>query len=76
MKTRALTKTYGATTALAGIDLDVPPGTIYGLVGPNGSGKTTALGILAGLRRPTSGRLELDPGTVAYARTRRSSSRG
>ena len=66
MRTRALTKTYGATTALAGIDLDVPPGTIYGLVGPNGSGKTTALGILAGLRHPTSGTLELDPGTVAY----------
>ena len=66
MRTFALTKTYGATTALAGIDLDVPPGTPYGLVGPNGSGKTTALGILAGLKRPTSGDVALDGATVAY----------
>ncbi len=66
MRTRGLTKTYGQTAALAGIDLDVPAGAIYGLVGPNGSGKTTALAILAGLRRPTAGTVELDPGSVAY----------
>jgi len=41
------------------VDLDVPTGAIYGLIGPNGSGKTTLLEIVAGLRRPSSGRLEL-----------------
>ena len=59
-------KSYGETVALAGIDLDVPAGAIYGLVGPNGSGKTTALDILAGLRRPTAGTVEFEAGTVAY----------
>ena len=38
-----LVKTYGKTTALAGLDLTVPAGTVYGLLGPNGAGKTTAV---------------------------------
>lgn len=45
--------------ALGGINLEVPSGTVYGLVGPNGSGKTTALELLAGLRRPTAGSIDL-----------------
>jgi ABC-2 type transport system ATP-binding protein len=59
---------YGSTRALAGIDLDVPAGAVYGLVGPNGSGKTTTFELLAGLRRPTAGTVELGvPRTsVAY----------
>lgn len=61
-------KTYGTTQALNGIDLQVPVGSVYGLVGPNGAGKTTALEILAGLRHPTAGSIELgvDPGLLAY----------
>jgi ABC-2 type transport system ATP-binding protein len=55
ISTRALTKRYGATTALDGVDLEVPDGSIYGLAGPNGAGKTTLLGIIAGLREATSG---------------------
>jgi ABC-2 type transport system ATP-binding protein len=51
-------KRYGSTHALAGVDLDVPQGAIYGLVGPNGSGKTTALELIAGLRRPTAGTID------------------
>jgi ABC-2 type transport system ATP-binding protein len=58
LRTRGLTKSYGTTTALAGVDLEVPAGAVYGLVGPNGSGKTTVLEILAGLRRPTAGRVD------------------
>jgi ABC-2 type transport system ATP-binding protein len=50
---------YGTTEALGGIDLEVPAGAVYGLVGPNGSGKTTALEILAGLCHPSAGRVEL-----------------
>jgi ABC-2 type transport system ATP-binding protein len=57
--TRDLTKRYGAVTALEAVDLTVPRGSVYGLVGPNGAGKTTLLSILAGLRRPTSGDVEL-----------------
>lgn len=48
-----------ATDALQGVDLDVHDGEVLGLVGANGSGKTTLLRILAGLTRPTSGKLEI-----------------
>ncbi|MBN2176752.1 MAG: ABC transporter ATP-binding protein [Demequinaceae bacterium] len=58
--TRSLTKRYGGTIALDDVDLNVSPGSIYGLAGPNGAGKTTLLGILAGLRRETSGELHID----------------
>lgn len=64
--TRDLTKRYGALTALEGVDLTVPRGSVYGLVGPNGAGKTTLLSILAGLRHPTSGGVEL---AIPRART-------
>jgi ABC-2 type transport system ATP-binding protein len=57
--THALGKRYGDTVALEDVDLAVPRGATYGLIGPNGAGKTTMLSILAGLRRPTSGTLEL-----------------
>jgi len=52
---RGLTKVFGATRALDGVDLDVPAGSVFGFLGPNGAGKSTALNILAGLSRPTSG---------------------
>jgi ABC-2 type transport system ATP-binding protein len=64
----ALTKKYGATFALRGIDLSLPPGGIYALLGPNGAGKTTLVEILEGLRAPTSGRVRVtgvDPSTEA-----------
>ncbi len=54
--TAALDKRYGRTHALRGIDLVVPPRVVFGYLGPNGSGKTTTIRILAGLMRPTSGR--------------------
>ena len=52
---RGLVKRYGEVTALAGLDLDVPGGTVLGLLGPNGAGKTTAVSILTTLVRPDSG---------------------
>jgi ABC-2 type transport system ATP-binding protein len=55
-----IVKRYASATALDGVDLEVPTGSVYGLVGPNGAGKTTLLGILAGLRRPTSGNILID----------------
>jgi ABC-2 type transport system ATP-binding protein len=60
LTTHGLGKRYGDHVALDGVDLTVATGSVYGLVGPNGSGKTTLLAVLAGLRRPTSGRIQLD----------------
>ena len=54
-----LRKSYGAVTALDGIDLAVAPGTVLGLLGPNGAGKTTAVRILTTLLRPDGGRAEV-----------------
>jgi ABC-2 type transport system ATP-binding protein len=54
--TDGLTKRFGTTPALAGLDLAVEPGTILGLLGRNGAGKTTAVRILATLLRPDGGR--------------------
>src|SRR3954471_23188260 len=53
--TTQLTKQFGTVRALDGLSLEVPQGSIYGFLGANGAGKTTALKILAGLTRPTSG---------------------
>jgi len=50
-----LTKRYGGTLALEGLDLRVSAGEVYGFLGPNGSGKTTTIRCLLGLHRPTAG---------------------
>jgi ABC-2 type transport system ATP-binding protein len=51
----AVTKRFGETVALDGIDLRVDPGETVALLGPNGAGKTTALAVMTGLRRPSDG---------------------
>ena len=55
IEAEGLTKRYGETVALAGIDLQVPAGSILGVLGPNGAGKTTAVRILTTLSRPDRG---------------------
>ena len=54
-----MVKRFGSTTALAGVDLEVPEGMVFGLLGPNGAGKTTLIRILATLLEPDAGRAEL-----------------
>jgi ABC-2 type transport system ATP-binding protein len=56
---RGATKTYGATTALSNVTLDIARGGVLALLGPNGAGKTTAVKLLLGLATPTSGQAEL-----------------
>jgi len=66
------TKRYGAHTAVDGLTVDVPAGTVIALLGPNGSGKTTSIKAAAGLVRPTAGAVRLGaeglPATEASAR--------
>src|SRR6185503_8364567 len=50
-----LTKRYGETLAVAGVDLAIAPGRFFGLLGPNGAGKTSTIHMLSTLIRPTSG---------------------
>jgi ABC-2 type transport system ATP-binding protein len=54
-----LRKVFGSTVAVDGVDLDVPAGSVLGMLGPNGSGKTTLIRMLLGLTRPTAGTAEL-----------------
>ncbi len=59
LATAGLTKRFGAQTAVDAIDLDVPAGSVYGFLGPNGSGKTTTIRMALGLVRPTAGTVTL-----------------
>jgi ABC-2 type transport system ATP-binding protein len=59
IETEGLTKRFGAVTAVDLLTFSVPRGGVFGLLGPNGSGKTTTMGMLLGLLRPTSGTIRL-----------------
>jgi ABC-2 type transport system ATP-binding protein len=59
LETVALTKRYGAVTALDDLSIRVEPGEVYGFLGPNGAGKTTTIRLLLGLARPTTGQARL-----------------
>jgi ABC-2 type transport system ATP-binding protein len=59
IKLESLTKKYGSFTAVDAIDLEVPSGQLFGFLGPNGAGKTTTLRMIAGILRPTAGRIRI-----------------
>jgi polyether ionophore transport system ATP-binding protein len=55
IRASGLSKRYGATLALDGLDLAIPAGEVYGYLGPNGAGKTTTIRLVLGLQRPSEG---------------------
>jgi len=72
LSARALSKRYGKTTALDGVDLEVAAGELVGLLGPNGAGKSTLVKIACGLVRPTAGEVRV-AGAIAGSRAARAS---
>ena len=71
VQTVELSKTFGKTTALAGLSMTVPRGEVFGFLGPNGAGKTTAVKLLLGLLTKTSGDAWLLGKPIGDLRTRR-----
>jgi ABC-2 type transport system ATP-binding protein len=70
VEVRGLVKRYGELTAVAGVDITVNAGDVYGYLGPNGAGKTTSLRMMLGLIRPTEGTVRLfgrDPLETVHA---------
>jgi len=65
IRVEGLVKRFGDLTALAGVDFEVPTGTVFGLLGPNGAGKTTAVRVLTTALRPDGGRAEVEGIDVA-----------
>jgi len=59
VRLEGVTKRFGKHAAVTGLDLDVPQGVIYGLLGPNGSGKTTTIRMIMGILHPDEGRVSL-----------------
>lgn len=60
IETKNLTKSYVNFTAVSGINLHIPKGTVYGFLGPNGAGKSTTMKLFLGLTKPTSGSFVID----------------
>ena len=71
IETDRLTKRYGEVTAVDSLSLRVPRGGVFGFLGPNGSGKTTTMGMLLGLVHPTSGSAEIFGDPARHAATLR-----
>ena len=76
LECRGVTVRFGGLVAVRDVDVDVPAGTIVGLVGPNGAGKSTLFGVVSGLLRPTSGRVILEGQDVTGSRPQIRADRG
>src|SRR5690242_11122114 len=70
VRTERLTKRFGSRTAVNALDLEVQRGDVFGLLGPNGSGKTTALKMLLGLIWPSEGSISLFGRPITDSATR------
>jgi branched-chain amino acid transport system ATP-binding protein len=71
LETRKLTKTFGAVTAAADLDVSIAPDTVVGLIGGNGAGKTTFINLVTGYLKPTSGTVHFDGRDVTGLPSRR-----
>jgi iron(III) transport system ATP-binding protein len=69
LSVKALSKSFGRNPVLAGLDLEVPAGTLTAVLGPSGCGKTTLLRIIAGFERPDRGEVQLGDRLLSDART-------
>src|SRR2546426_9085104 len=76
LETRSLTKRFGGVVAVAELPLAVMPGEIRGLIGPNGSGKTTTINLLSGLYRPDAGEVHLRGERIDRLRPHQITARG
>ena len=74
--THDLVKQYGSFTAVDGVSLEVPAGEIHGFLGPNGAGKTTTIRMIAGLLKPTAGRIAVNGHDLAREPERAKASLG
>jgi ABC-type branched-subunit amino acid transport system ATPase component len=64
LRVAGVSKSFGGIAALDKVRLDVPRGTITGIIGPNGSGKTTLLNVIGGLLRPNAGQVMLEESDI------------
>ena len=76
LETRALTKRFGGVVAVNGLSLAIDAGEIRGLIGPNGSGKTTTVNLLSGLHRADGGEIRLDSERIDRLRPHQIAARG
>jgi erythritol transport system ATP-binding protein len=76
MRASEVTKVYGATHALRGVDFTVTAGRVTAVFGENGAGKSTLMKLLAGIETPTTGAIELDGEPVAFRSAREAADRG
>ncbi len=71
LRVEGLAKNFGGLQAVRNVSFDVPEGSIVGLIGPNGAGKTTTFNMIAGVLKPTSGKIYLDGKDITGTQTDR-----
>lgn len=76
LRARGVAMHFGGLKALDGVDMDVERGRIHGLIGPNGSGKTTMLNVLSGVYEPTAGSIVFEASELARAPAHRIAASG
>src|SRR5215813_11485081 len=76
LEIRGLAKRFGGVIAVNGLDLSVEPGEVRGLIGPNGSGKTTTINLISALYRPDSGAIRLGGERIDRLRPHEIAARG
>lgn len=67
LEVMALTKRFGGLAALTSLDINIAPGTVHALIGPNGSGKTTFVNVVSGIYKPTSGEVTFAGNDITYS---------